>query len=200
MVLRFGLRLFLMDSITPSTQQLNKLTIQTKCKSTLHDVSIPNIPHINHMKCMFGKVCMKFYSCLPKHIPITATTKILIYPASHIFIFHSHILYSIESKAEQSEKQSEHISSTTRMTKTPKRDPAFPNPNKSAFQMYQEEMSEIFRERNPELNCEQLILYTETMFERMPFMEKCTWMSKLRMIEIDSCMKWSNIGLHQDMI
>lgn len=64
------------------------------------------------------------------------------------------------------------------MTKTPKRDPAFPNPNKSAFQMYQEEMSEIFRERNPELNCEKLILYTETMFERMPFMEKCTWMSK----------------------
>ena len=44
--------------------------------------------------------------------------------------------------------------------------------------MYQEEMSEIFRERNPELNCEKLILYTETMFERMPFMEKCTWMSK----------------------
>lgn len=102
-VLRFGIPYSIVfdglhHSFNSTTQQAHNTN--HKCKSTLHDVSIPNIPHINHMKCMFGKVCMKFYSCLPKHISITATTKILIYPAisSHIFIFHSHILYSIERK------------------------------------------------------------------------------------------------------
>jgi hypothetical protein len=64
------------------------------------------------------------------------------------------------------------------MTKTPKRDPNFPHKNLSAFQLYQNEMRHLFQARFPTYSNEELDLYAEAMFDRIPFMEKCVWVSR----------------------